>query len=38
MLIAAYRMGEQGWTAKEAMRDFYEPRENFVFGKRAIPG
>jgi tyrosine-protein phosphatase SIW14 len=24
MMIAAYRMGEQGWTAKEAMREMHE--------------
>jgi len=30
MMIAAYRMGEQGWTAKEAMREMHE------FGFRGV--
>ena len=30
MMIAAYRMGEQGWTAKEAMREMHE------FGYRGV--
>jgi hypothetical protein len=30
MMIAAYRMGQQGWTAKEAMQEMHE------FGYRGI--
>jgi len=30
MMIAAYRMGEQGWTAREAMQEMHE------FGYRNI--
>jgi protein-tyrosine phosphatase len=30
MMIAAYRMGQQGWTAKEAMEEMHE------FGYRGI--
>ena len=30
MMIAAYRMGQQGWTAKEAMREMHD------FGYRGV--